>query len=1087
MISAIKDFRMKKTLLLPILAIALLGSAQDMVNQPLRERLDQMAHGRLLPFVAVRQIPTPPAAAGPYAPEQWEECSAFTGFLDFPGLKMAARDFTVLCGYDQSNFYFLCIVPTRENENWTCPVRKRDDMQLYRDKLVLEWFFYSKEDPRLRRIAVNGAGSIADSLDGREQWNGNWRISAGDTGTGQKMNRLFPLPKHFICIAGALPWADLGFQAVPGNELRFNLFLCGNYSYSFAPINNTVLDKNNFATMKLVSSAAPAVAVYRLGDLFHGNIRFVGRMFNAPGEFDALGISPGTRLKVVTGYDEVAGTLENLREKLPGKLFSFQTAFRDSRIRRLDLLIRGAGRNLLRLNAPVAVESGLQLKAATYPSRQTVRFSLEYPHFKAPAACMLTIRDSAGRPMKSAQIQMRASSSEYVWNYKGHMPGKYSVECSIPSTGISCREAFEVPSKPEWLNNKIGMSQKVLSPFEPLVRSGRRISMWNRIYQWEKPSILFRYQAGGRNPLSAPPTLNIRAEGRLHVIPLDDFSVTSETPARMEFTATGRQGDFDVKIAGWVEYDGLCWHHLKITGGSTIDAMYLEFNFKREAGMYKLLTPIRNQDGKIPEGRTVHPWQVYFWVGSPDGGLGFISESMRNWSTNRKAPAFELTADTRQTRWRINLIGYRTKLINYDIEFGLQVTPVKPLPRDYHSLMTNNWDKNRKSIFNRLGEANDFTTIWYQHNCPYMKSFCDPAGVDYKMLKDAVDDAHAKKIPAIPYFAPISFTENNDRPEHKIFHAEWIQEPLRHWKVKDDIQARACLNSSFREWTIWQMREVVRNTRCDGLYFDGAWPVECANASHGCGWVDQNGVRQVTYAVLATREFLKRLAVMLEEECATFPNLKPKTTVEGKPYPSYRFWLHNSTSFGLPIQAFGTDFFTGEHLKSSLRKGKTYRELLREDNFRPRFLSQPWGVPNYFLAICSPQHPVKEQTDNTLAFLLPQGVPLYARYLDARTILAVSRIMHDFGTPDCEFLPPWRTKGIFTPGDSGIMTGIWKRKDGAELLAAGNPTGKTLRLTFPENVKVFLRYPAENGKESMRLVPRNSFRIYEIRPAEALH
>lgn len=1073
---------MKKILLILSLTFSLLGTAQDMVNQPLRERLNEMANGKILPAVTVRQIPAPPAITELPAPNKWGECSSFTGFLSFPDLKMASQDLTVLTGYDQEKFYFLCLIPTRKDENWNCPTRKRDDMQLYRDKLVLEWFFYSEQDSRLRRIAINGAGSIVDSLEGSERWNGNWQIATGNTEAGQNLKSLFPLPENFIYIAGALPWADLDFQAVPGNEMRFNLFLCGNYNLSFAPIDNSALDKRNFASLKLVAADAPAVAVYRLGDLLHGNIRFFGKMFNTVGEFDAIGVSPGTRLKVVTGYDEVAGVLENIKKELPPKPLSFEQALRDSRIKLLDLTVKSNKQTLLRLNGPVTVESGILLKAAAYPSQQKIRFTLDYPHFKSPSTCVLTIKDAAGTLVNSTQIPLKSTSSEYVWDYSGRSPGKYSAECRLASPEIFCREELEIPSEPEWLHNKIGITEKVLIPFEPLSRQGNQVSMWHRAYQWDKNSILFNYQAGGRNPLLKSPTLNIRSGNKLHIIPLDDFTITSETAARMEFSAGGRQGNFEVSIDGWVEYDGLCWHRLKINSSETIDAMYLEFNFKREAGMYKLLTPVRNQDGKIPDGRTVYPWQVYFWVGNPEGGIGFISESMRNWNTSRKAPAFELIADARQTVWRINLIGSRLKPVNYDIEFGLQVTPVKPLPQDYHSLMTNNWDKNSKSIFNRLGQANDFTTIWYQHNCPYMKSFCDPAGVDYRMLKEAVENAQAKNIPAIPYFAPISFTENNDRPEHKIFHAEWIQEPLRHWKIKDDIQARACLNSSFQNWTIWQMRQVVRNTRCNGLYFDGAWPVECSNASHGCGWVDAQGVRQPTYAVLATREFLKRIAVMLEEETTSFPDLKPKTTVEGKPYPAYRFWLHNSTSFGLPVQAFGTDYFTGEHLKFALRKGKTYKDLLTEDNFRPRFISQPWGVPNYFLAICSPRHSVKEQTDNTLAFLLPQGVPIYARYLDAETILAVSKIMHDFGTPGCDFVPAWRLDGKFAPKDSGAMTGAWKRKDGAELLAVGNPTAGDIVLSLPENAEVSQLYPAKNMNGKMSFIPRNSFKIFEISP-----
>ncbi len=1085
---------MKHFLMILILTVSSLAArAQDSVNQPLRDRLAGLAGQTLRTQVSVREITAPPAIDGRIGPGEWRDCSAFAGFQAFPGLQPASEDLTVLTGYDRENFYFLLIVPLKPGELWESPERKRDDSQIFRDNLVMEWFFYGENDQKLRRVAMNSAGSLADSLDGDAAWNGNWRIAVGKAAAGEELRKWLVLPENFCFVEGALPLRDLQLNFVAGQEFRFNLFLCGIRSLTFAPIANSVLDKANFAVMKVVSEKEPAVAVYRLGDLRHGSIDFAGRIFNGVRpEFDALGIEPGTQLKVVTGYDEVAGYMENLKSVLPvtgdG---TFNKTFQNSRIRQLDLRIRDTSGDLFRLVAPVEVESGLKLQADNYPSLKKIRFTVEYPQFKQKTPLALAVKTADGTEVYTASPVLDGTSLEHEWNYSGRPDGRYIVECRTGgSPEKSCRGEFEIENNPEWLNNRIGSSGRVLIPFEPLQQLKNGVKMWNREYTWNSESILFDYRSGGEQALARPATLNIRAGDKSLVVPLGDFKITAAAGQRMEFEAAGKAGEFSAVVNGWVEYDGLCWYNLKIksSGNGQADAMYLEFPLRRSAAQYMTATPARNLDGAIRDGRSVFPWQVYFWVGSPDGGLGFISESMRGWHTGRTMPAFELNADAEMTVWRIHLAGGKINLKNYDVQFGLQVTPVKALPADYHSLTTNNWDKNPKSIYNLLGRNNDFTTIWYQNNCRYMKYFCDPAGVDYPLLKDAVENAQSKGIPAIPYFAPISFTEDI-RPEHVRYRAEWIQEPLRHWKIKDDIQARACLNSSFQDWTVWQMRRVIRETGANGLYFDGAWPVECSNTAHGCGWADGKGRIRPTYAVLAAREFLKRIAVMLEEETAGFKNLKVKTTVEGKPYPAYYFWLHNSTSFGPPVQSFGTDFFSGESMKAQLRQGKTYRELLTVDNFRPRYLSQPWGVPVYLLAICSPKHSIKEQTESILAYQLPQGVPLYARYLDQDITLKIVNTMAAFGTRNCEFIPSWRSCGEFRTEGAvpELQIGVWRRADGALLIAAGNcsqqPLSATLQFTQPRAVK--LHYPEESeipARADHRLeVPPNSLILLSVR------
>jgi hypothetical protein len=492
--------------------------------------------------------------------------------------------------------------------------------------------------------------------------------------------------------------------------------------------------------------------------------------------------------------------------------------------------------------------------------------------------------------------------------------------------------------------------------------------------------------------------------------------------------------------------------------------------------------PDRSLNGYIPAGSKNYPWQVYFWLGTPAGGLGFVNESRQMFNTS-SAAAFSTESGAKSTLWRVNFLK-KVSRKQVNLSFGLQVTPVKALSPDYSSMVTANYSSQGRSYFSKLAKDLIFGTVW-RNNCKYMKYICDPAGIDYRILKNAVDHSHGKGVQAIPYFAPISFTEEV-QPEFVDYYEEWVQTPIRQWKAETSIQVRCCVNSDYLDYLIWQLNKIQQKTGCDGFYFDGAWPVACSNALHGCGYVDEQGVRQPTYAVRKIREFLRRAATVAMTNNSKSQHWKSTRVAPG--FPEYQVWIHVSGSIAPPMHSFSTAMLAGEWFKQAIRRGDNYDKLLTIEKFIPRYISQPWGIPNYFLAILNPKVDQARYTDVALSYIIPFGVPVYPRYLDENVLLKVLGIKDRFGSKQAEFYPPGRLPaGISLELEpKQVAAGFWRRADGSILAALGNCSHSAqsiiLKGNFSKSTHPYgsAEVKAETGKLSVKL-PANTLNLLIIK------
>ena len=98
-------------------------------------------------------------------------------------------------------------------------------------------------------------------------------------------------------------------------------------------------------------------------------------------------------------------------------------------------------------------------------------------------------------------------------------------------------------------------------------------------------------------------------------------------------------------------------------------------------------------------------------------------------------------------------------------------------------------------------------------------------------------------------------------PEYAEWWREWRNTPSD--LAKPDPNSTAwgpcCHNSSGSDLHLWRLEQFVKKYPQRGVYLDCMGCPQCNNEAHGCGYVDDKGVRQCTGTLLATRRHYERM------------------------------------------------------------------------------------------------------------------------------------------------------------------------------------------------------------------------------------
>lgn len=612
-------------------------------------------------------------------------------------------------------------------------------------------------------------------------------------------------------------------------------------------------------------------------------------------------------------------------------------------------------------------------------------------------------------------------------------------------------------SSPAWLASTLyddlGREDRVPLPWSPVGAEGRGLRAWGRSYAWTDRSLLpASIRSGGQELLAGPVVLRLTRGGRGRLVPLADFRVTSRSRSRVCFRAGGAAAGVTFSLTGWLEYDGFLWLELSAAAPArtSVDSLRVQAPLRADqATLYQAFD--RRLAGFVGDRPVRFSWRpdprssvldFYHWFGTEDRGLGFTYATLEHWRPRSEEAFACLSPGPRRHTYTLNLLERPGAISGLHWCFGLQATPIKPLPPDYHSMLAGTLYGEPWRAVQQLRGNVDLTLVW-PLDTGIMKGLNDPYGLDAGRMAEAVRSAHAAGLP-ITTIAACPQKVSPQVPELATCREDWRVEPesVLEWDKQPQVQ-NCGKSESLRRWLFygWAV-ENVRRFHTDGIYFDGwqAGTMGCCNARHGCGWTEAQGRRQLTVPVLEGREFNQRLLLFLQREVACEgPGCRGRgTPAPGESaFPRCHYWIH-SWEFVPPVMGFATEWLTGEFAgwplqgPSMLTPEGSYGKCLGLGLFRARCLSTNWGVPNLFDTLmweAEKDCPTDRQTLQAYAWLLPHGVsPAMVHYMNHKTVVQLTRVLEQFGTRRSRFTPGWRPNPywqVLEPRCPEVMVATW--------------------------------------------------------------
>ena len=616
-------------------------------------------------------------------------------------------------------------------------------------------------------------------------------------------------------------------------------------------------------------------------------------------------------------------------------------------------------------------------------------------------------------------------------------------------------------------------------PWSTPVEKEGTVSVWGRDYAYASNALPVSVKALGAELLAGPMRVVCAdANGRevvwkkagSFVQDRDDESVTVCGWQESEVAA--------VDAVSRIEFDGMVKVSLAFVSGPAsntgcLTRAWLEIPLKRSAATLFQCYPgewgTSSNAGSV-RGPLTWPFLASLWLGNERAGLCWFCESDEKFLPADEKAVVEVVPEGDVVRLRIHLADVRFETPRTYV-FGLEATPVKPMPKGFISAHTMHsprmgvavsgvkrpevwWTAQRafpdgkiEESLDRAAKAGVGTICFHEDWVPVQNNPRPKA--DFKAI---VDGCHRRGIKVLVYegyeLSPLD-PKWGDWCEDGLVHfangkpgSGWFREPGQ----RDFV---VCYKSGFQRDWLERIKQAYETLGLDGVYLDGTiTPRGCKNARHGCGWTDAAGGRHVTYPIFAVRRMMRELYEFVSARGG-------------------RIDAHQSGYACPATLGFVHSYWDGEQLAA----GKdSVKQLLDVDAFRAEFMGVNYGVPSEFLCYEKPGWTY----ENALAIALLHNVMVRPCFFDSLPRLEpVWKTLGDFGAAEAAFVPYWENPVRTSP--DCVKASAWRKSDGSVLYIVSNLSpDKTVEATvkLPEGLRTFrlepfayefVRPPAQGG------------------------
>ncbi len=403
-------------------------------------------------------------------------------------------------------------------------------------------------------------------------------------------------------------------------------------------------------------------------------------------------------------------------------------------------------------------------------------FPLHPDYSKAASATVAVSAKGAAEPLASQNFDL---SKEFAPGGRINTPpmdfGEYEVEAVAQDAAgkalFSAKTEFK-REPPPWWKNKIGVSDKVMPGWTPVVISHQSsvtsdpagnglaeqtvIGVILRDIHFNGAALPAKIISAGEDILAGPVALTAKiAEKEVPLASVPGaFRAERKGEVRADFSGRAEGGGITADIKGYIEFDGMMWFQITLSGASaTVQSLTLSIPFAEDSsrlmhwwsGAHGFRNPKVVHIGAVPAGEGIvfssldkervqlhdkmrGSFIPYLMLTGDRRGLAWFAENDKGWTQSAEKPAVTVVRQGKAVIINLNIISEPIPLKEpRTFEFGLHPIPVKNLEPGWR--MTPNWGVFPDSFcgFNLKGPRG--STQFFRH----------PDGMDWEMAKRRYD------------------------------------------------------------------------------------------------------------------------------------------------------------------------------------------------------------------------------------------------------------------------------------------------------------------------------------------------------------
>ena len=521
------------------------------------------------------------------------------------------------------------------------------------------------------------------------------------------------------------------------------------------------------------------------------------------------------------------------------------------------------------------------------------------------------------------------------------------------------------------------------------------VSVWNRTYTISESPFFSSILTAGQEVLASPIRLGGRSFNKDIVWEnFENYEMTEGNDKEITFVQATKFRELILNTSFTVCYDGLVkcnvkltpegYHRGRIYGRTTtqeelmvLDKLYLEIPFKKEFAKFYHINPegVTYVNGKavdkevmslntmnfVPSESLILPFKHTVYLGNDTAGLGVFFESDEGWNNKDTNNVIEILNQEDCVLLRVHLLDKEHKkwmdkgefnggfLHPIVFEFGMQATPVKPMPKNqyvqkaFHTHGVFETKEGRQFLLDKpMPDATDdemMIDALARQGVEYVyvhERWNDLQNSFYltkntaERLKYMVKLAHDRGMKIIPYFG---FEISSLSPEFdKSFMKYKVKRNQSHYDFMRPSYVRTphqrdlsvCYKSGYSQIFLDGVAKLMDEYGFDGIYLDGTYSIEsCQNLEHGCGYVDENGVVHSTAPIFTIRNMFEKLYEIVNSRGGIIN-------------------IHTGNNFPVPFLAFADSIWDGEVIQPYLISGKL--DSIPEGHFRSVYTGRPLGI-----------------------------------------------------------------------------------------------------------------------------------------------